>query len=429
MAGKNKEIELDKAELKKLLIRSKREPVNCAVGMAETGQALIQLHKIKQPRAVSTEMDKEYGPLKNLRWGKAEVDVDADPKLVVLILNKPAPGMARKLKKTLKGTGFTKVEIRNEDGSVAEAVGEEEEQESEGVETAARSAGEVPPAPPPPQSDAREGAAVDTTGFTLRLTGLIRRMAPLMSADAKRADELKAMAATARNAIANQQPDTAALLDQLEEALAQPSGAAFDAAGATRRLAELIKKLPAAIAASPAQGEALKGLAAQARDAIGKQDPQADELMDQLEKAMAGGGARPGVPASPELQAAPKLWRDTVVQLNGGVEQLKAAIRQGVADEPREVVAEIEKNLGKLDQIVGRFDAALADLLQSAVDAADEAARKQAIGKAKGVMAEHIKAAGGDAMIDLLDQNPFGVSPGIKKTLLANLGTLAKAVG
>jgi hypothetical protein len=103
---------VDKAELKKLLIRSKREPVHCAVGIGKDQQALIMLDKIKPPRAISKEIEKKFGDVKTPRWGSAFVDVDEDPKLVILTLNKPISGFARRLKKTLRGTGFSKVEVR-----------------------------------------------------------------------------------------------------------------------------------------------------------------------------------------------------------------------------------------------------------------------------------------------------------------------------
>ena len=110
--------DIDKGELKKLLIRSKKEPVNCAVAMSKSQQALIVLDKIKQPRAILKELEKKFGDVAMPRWGTAFVDVDADPKLVILTLNKPTPGFARKMKKTLKGTGFAKVEVRLESNNI-----------------------------------------------------------------------------------------------------------------------------------------------------------------------------------------------------------------------------------------------------------------------------------------------------------------------
>ena len=116
-------IGMDKGELKQLLARSKKEPINCAVAgnTADASTAFILLHKVKAPKAVSMQLDKENPKNFNMRWGTAEVDTDEDPKLVVFRLHKGVTGMAKKLKKTLKGTGYTKVRLEFEDGSPGDA--------------------------------------------------------------------------------------------------------------------------------------------------------------------------------------------------------------------------------------------------------------------------------------------------------------------
>src|SRR5271163_4833828 len=120
---------MEKAEMKKLLVRSKKEPVNCAVAQPGSGpHALLMMDKIKQPRAVVKELEKQCADMKNPRWGTVSVDTDENPRLAVFQLNKPAPGMARRLVKTLKGTGFSKVQVRFEDGSPDEADEDEEDE-------------------------------------------------------------------------------------------------------------------------------------------------------------------------------------------------------------------------------------------------------------------------------------------------------------
>jgi hypothetical protein len=280
-----KEIELDKAELKKLLVRSKKEPVNCAVGEAKTGQALIQLHKIKQPRAVSAEMEKEYGVMKNLRWGKAEVDVDADPKLVILFLNRAVSGMARKLKKTLKGTGFSKVEIRLEDGSVVEAVGEEEEDgaEHEGEETA-----QAPQAGP------------DAGSLGAELAALIPRVQALVDARAK-ADAAKLatqanVALKAANLEAAMQSigQLKTLLDSIGTA-AKGGDVAADGVALGRELAALIGRIAKETGADAAKRTELSKLAAQANAAHkGQEFGTAATLIERLRRALDATGESAG---------------------------------------------------------------------------------------------------------------------------------------
>jgi hypothetical protein len=143
---------MDKQDMKRLLMKSKSEPVSCAFGQGdEKTMALLMLDKVKQPKAVVKDLEKKFPNASNTRWGTAFVDVDADVKLVQFIVNKPISGVARKLVKTLKGTGFTKVEILLEDGSPLERDSEEDE--------APVAAGAAPAEPAPP---AQPAAAAET---------------------------------------------------------------------------------------------------------------------------------------------------------------------------------------------------------------------------------------------------------------------------
>ncbi|MCO6415606.1 hypothetical protein JYK14_05360 [Siccirubricoccus sp. KC 17139] len=148
MAGPNIGMDIDK--LKQLLRLSKKEPMNCAVAgnSADASMAFILLDKVKAPKAVSAMLDKENPKNFNLRWGTAVVDTDIDPKLVTFTLNKNVTGMAKKLKKTLKGTGYTKVVINFEDGT-SDADMEEGEAGAPPPPSGAQP-GTIPPAPPPP---------------------------------------------------------------------------------------------------------------------------------------------------------------------------------------------------------------------------------------------------------------------------------------
>src|SRR3954453_9081947 len=110
---------MDVADMRRLLSKSKTEPLNVAVGL-DGKNAVMMLHKTKQPKGVSKDLEGNFDALKNARWGTAFVYIDADPKLVILTLNRAASGIGAKLKKTLKGTGFSKVRIQLEDGTIAE---------------------------------------------------------------------------------------------------------------------------------------------------------------------------------------------------------------------------------------------------------------------------------------------------------------------
>src|SRR5271166_2748970 len=91
---------MDKGELKKLLMKSKKEPINCAVGMGDgkkTQPGLILLDRVKAPKAVLKDLEKQFPDVANARFGTAMVDTDDDPSLVLLQLNKPASGIAKRL--------------------------------------------------------------------------------------------------------------------------------------------------------------------------------------------------------------------------------------------------------------------------------------------------------------------------------------------
>src|SRR5271166_2003134 len=99
---------IDKGDLKKLLMKSKKEPVNCAVGMGDGKKSqpgLILLDRVKAPKAVLKELEKQFPGATNTRWGSVFVDTDLDAALVQLQLNKAASGIGKRLVKSLKGTG------------------------------------------------------------------------------------------------------------------------------------------------------------------------------------------------------------------------------------------------------------------------------------------------------------------------------------
>lgn len=102
-----KKLAMDIAEEKKLLIISKRRFVYCAIasGYGDTrGFALFRLHRTKKPRQLADELLKDFGEARNIRFGIASIE----GKTVKLELNKPAPGLDKKLVRALKGTGFTR---------------------------------------------------------------------------------------------------------------------------------------------------------------------------------------------------------------------------------------------------------------------------------------------------------------------------------
>lgn len=217
---------MDKATMKRLLTLSKKEPVSCAVGMGADPQlGLLMLDKIKQPKAVEREMMKAHPETRNERFGTAVVDTEIDPKLVRFHLNRAAPGMARRLVKTLKGTGFSKVEIVLEDGTVAESAGEAED-ESAPVETPAPQP--VAPqhvAPPPVESQPVETQAhpqLTPALLTGILAGLMKRVQAYTGPAEARAELIKLAQAASAHLKAGELEATLRGADALRHALDAP---------------------------------------------------------------------------------------------------------------------------------------------------------------------------------------------------------------
>ena len=211
----------DKALMKRLFTGSKKEPVAVAIGKgADAGLGLLMVDKIKSPQAVEKLLIAQFKTAKDVRRGTAMVDEETDPKLVKFFLNKPVSGMAKRLKNTLKGTGFVKIELCTEDGASFEAAHEEDEDEGvhqEGEDTGGQT--EIPDAPPPPP--------IDVAALQRKLAGLIPRIATVAGTDSGRLAELKKLAGDAAAAV--KAGDGQAALDAttaLEAAMGPPVAAA-----------------------------------------------------------------------------------------------------------------------------------------------------------------------------------------------------------
>jgi predicted flap endonuclease-1-like 5' DNA nuclease len=104
---------MDVADLKKILVAAKKEPVNCAAGITKDGEAVITMHRTKNARALLAALIKESGILKAPCFGTASIDTDEDPKCVTLSFNKVVTGIGPRLRKSLRGSGVTKVDIQS----------------------------------------------------------------------------------------------------------------------------------------------------------------------------------------------------------------------------------------------------------------------------------------------------------------------------
>jgi len=360
---------MEKPEMKRLLAKSKSEPVNCAFGQGDDNStALLMLDKVKGPKGVEKELTGKFPNAKNTRFGTAVVDVEDDPKLVRFAINKPVSGIARKLVKTLKGTGYNKVVIGLDDGTVCDSHSEEEEgSETEGQEV---SAAPPPPGAPPPPPPPPGPPKLDPAMLTRMLGDLIKRIPAAVLAAPTLKDALGKLAAEATAHLkANQLTEAATQIAQLRKALdAVPAGTATPQTTA------------------PGRAEGAKVTYAKSRLAWLAARQKVESDMEKLRKEMIA--AFEDDEDSPELD---KLYRARVAP------------------------------------VMAALDESLADKLDEAINAEDPGKRQLLIGEAKQIIQRYTDYMEGESLIADLDDNPF-VPVAIRATLTATLSALSKTI-
>jgi len=116
--GPATDVIMSPAEMKPLLMLSKREPVNAVIGMTKDHDGIILLNKRIKPKKLLAQLKSDARKAKlelditSLRFGKAEVDTEVDSGLVLFTVNKDPPGALRmKLLELVKRVPLAKVQI------------------------------------------------------------------------------------------------------------------------------------------------------------------------------------------------------------------------------------------------------------------------------------------------------------------------------
>ena len=91
-------------------------------------------------------------------------------------------------------------------------------------------------------------------------------------------------------------------------------------------------------------------------------------------------------------------------------------------------MADIEKNLAKLDSITDKLDHRVADALKKANAARDEAAKKAELKNAKTILAEYIGYIKSEPLIAHVDADPW-VKIDLKSTVINHITHMAQAMG
>ncbi len=360
---------MSKADMKKLLTRSKEEPVHCAVGIGDNAAlGLLMLHRSKQGRAVEAMLKEECPDAKNTRFGTAFVDIDDNPKLVKFTLNRAVSGIAKRLVKTLKKTGFTKVQILTEDGSAMESFEEEDEEAGEGAPAApgAGAAAEAPSAIPkaqPPTGPTAEDRAAKIAAMTRQLAALAAAIPGSAGTDAGRKAMLVKLATDANVNL--------------------KTGNLTYAANALLQLKTALDGAPSSPANGPAAGN--MGLA---------------------KSRLAWVGARQ--------------------QVESDIGKLRAALASAYGGQ--EVGGEVlQRFQATVAPVLARFDDRLLDAIDGLMNEGDADARGAKLTAAKGVVKDCLSFVMTDKLVADLDANPFAPLA-IRSTSTAALAAVAKAM-
>ena len=427
------------AEMKPLLLLSKREPVSAVIGLTKGKEGVVFLAKKVKPRKLVAQVKKQAADAKieldmtSLRFGRASVDSAVDSALVTFTVNKEAAGALKpKLLPQLKKVGFAKCAI------VVDASLENEDDDSpvphDGAALGAgapAAPGAVAAAPVMPGLDAPAGqGALPPTG--LDDAALADDADAGSEADA--GDGQGVAAAPVGAAAPTGAPATA------EAAAAPPAGEHPDRTELTRRITDEVKRLMPILASNPSGADAMRTAALAAQAALKSGDMEAAaraaDALDQLLAASPAGGAAPGAPqpgapgakpANPAVfDKAQAAWVATRAKVQGEFNKLFAEI--GAVYDGHGVVAELEKSFhSQVQPVMQQLDQNLSGKLRELSSNPDPSSHSRLVQEAQQIIVSYEQYIAGDALLSQLDQNPF-VPLAAQKTLVASLATLAKAV-
>jgi len=146
-------------------------------------------------------------------------------------------------------------------------------------------------------------------------------------------------------------------------------------------------------------------------------DDEEEEDEEEEEEAPAPAPAAPMAPAKlAALAAAPKVYRDTHAVIGKHIDKLKDAVKEVYKSEAPELIAKIEEGLKQLDSAISSFDHSIADEMEKAHKAKDEATRHAHLEKCRALHAKNIRTLASNPILKHIENNPFGVQIPVLKT-------------
>lgn len=204
-----------------------------------------------------------------------------------------------------------------------------------------------------------------------------------------------------------------------------------------RRMAQLEPRVAAAVAAQHPETtrlRALIGLASERAEAQG--DPAgALRALDGIDKLL-GAAPAPAAPAATSataggggslvnMQKARLAWLQTRQAVQTQLRSLEASILEEFKD--ADDYDEVRQDVRRLDEVMTVLDEELADTLDAALNAADEAERRRLQQAAREQMEAYGAYVASDTFVADLDANPF-VPVKIRETVTRSLAVLSKTL-
>ncbi len=414
---------MSKGDMKKLLLLSKQEPVGCAIGIGDdAAHGLMILNKMRSGAALEKLLKTEFPSAKNTRFGNAFVDVDDNPKLVKLRINRAVSGIAKKLVKTLKGTGFNKVVIVTDDGVTCDA--HEEADEDAVPPAAAPSAVAEPPMSP---TEAAPAAVVDAATVQAALTTVTPLLKQAIGADPASHDALSGAAADAvallrKGDAAGAQRAMDRLLDLIEVTQGAPDAQPpAEAAQVQAGFAAMVPEVKAA--AGSASHGAMAALAGTVVGHLKAGDAEAARRdLTRLASLLDTEQRRADAPKQ-QYVAMMLDWESARRAVDADLGTLEQSILAAFSETDDFSIA--RSAVRKLDTVLGQFTDDLQARLDAVAAAADPAEPKRA---ALALVVAHRATVEADPLIAALDGNPFA-PVAVHKTLTQTLARLAAQLG
>jgi hypothetical protein len=362
--------------------------VSCAVGLSEDGEGVILLHKQMSPKKLRTELLDQADKVglvinkQTLRCGRASV-AEGDETVLHMTVNKDVSGsaMTAALKRRLKSAGFSEIVFETSPSVESDDAAETDQtvpglvaSDPAAVADAPQGGDQpepAPAAPPEPEAASAQPAqtVADLGALTSDLTGLVRRMIPLIAFDPSRQDTMKALAVTAQAAVK-----------------------ANDAAAAKTSIAALEK--------------AIAGF-------------------EDSDKQSAATAAPVGPDNSRVLAKARSAWLATRKHVDADLGKLLVAIKTTYRDHSE--LAAIEKHVQQqLDTVLDALDDELAEKFDE-LSKAPPADRPGLVADAKKILERYQQHIATDSVIGDLDDNPF-VPISVQKTVTAALSALSRSL-